>query len=53
MRGVVYVRVWANGERGVVGERNFFFPFLCASRGRKRPMVPFKTPLFWLFFNSG
>jgi len=36
------------GERGtgVTGERNFFFPCLCVSRGRRRPTVSFKTTPF-------
>jgi hypothetical protein len=36
-------------ERGVVGEKIYFFPCLCTSR-RKRSIVSFKTAPFMLFF---
>ena len=52
MRGVSRVRICASreGDRGVAGERNFFFPYLCVSR-RKRSTMLSKTPLFCVFFS--
>jgi len=56
MRSMGCVRIYASGEgegdSGVAGERNFFFPCLCVSRGRRRTTMPFKTTPFWLLFFS-
>jgi hypothetical protein len=32
------------------GRKNLLPPLLRASRGRRRPTVPFKTTPFWVFF---